>query len=159
MIKLTSGSLIRPADVTAYAVGDVVAAVTTSLTLPFLISRYASEGGIIRSAVMISSAQVATHLDAELFLFSSNITDIDADNATFTPTDAQMETLVGVISFATASWKAGDLTAGAGGNSACVAASVNIASSHDTLYGVVVARNAYIPVSSEKITVRLYVEY
>lgn len=158
MIKVTSGSLIRPANTTAYAAGDVIAAVTTALTLPFTVSKTVGRGGIIRNAVINSSAAVATKLDCDLFLFSSDITDLDADNAAFTPTDAQMLTLVGIITFPTASWKAGDATVGADGNATCVISNINIASSHDILYGVLIARNAYVPVSDEVITVKLYVE-
>ena len=148
-------SITRPADTTAYAAGDVVStaggARLTFSNLPDQTGR----GFLIASAALIDSANVATKPDLELWLFDADLTDLDADNATWTPTDAQLEALVGIILFPTASFKGGDLTAGAGGNSACVQNNLNIAAKSDVLYGVLVVRNAYVPVSGEKFTVRL----
>jgi hypothetical protein len=118
-------------------------------------------GAVIESAVITSKANAATKLDADLLLFSATISDLDADNAAFTPTDAQLETLVGVISFPTASWKAGDATADAGGNAFCAVNNLGLVVKSDALYGVLVARNAYVPYSGEvfKITLGIVEDY
>lgn len=155
-VKFSTASLIRPNDTTAYAANDVIAAVTTPLTLPFSgFGLFSGAGYEISTATLISSAAVGTKLEADLLLFSSNITDIDNDNAAFTPTDAQLLTLVGSISFLSASGKPGDATSGADGNAFCFASNLKIVSNYDTLYGVLVARNAYVPVASEVITIKL----
>ena len=151
-----TGAFIRPADTTQYAVGDVMAAVTTPLTLPFLSLPLMSGGCFkIESAVAFSSACQGTKPSVDLMLFSSDITDLDSDNATFTPTDAQLLTFVGKISFAAANWLGGDLTSGAGGNAYCQAASVGLMVQATNLYGVAVAVNTYTPIASEVFTFRL----
>lgn len=151
-----TGSFIRPADTTQYAVGDVMAAVTTALTLPFLgLNKFTGGGCLLQSAVAISSACQATKPAIDLLLFSADITDIDADNATFTPTDAQLLTFVGKVSFAAASWTGGDLTSGTGGNAYAQAASIGMHIKADAIYGVAVAANTYTPIASEVFTFRL----
>ena len=66
-----------------------------------------------------------------------------------------------MISFAQANFKVGDATSGANGNCICIADNLSIPiktlSGANTLYGVLVARNAYTPVSGESFTVRLCV--
>lgn len=148
-----SRSLTRPANTTTYAAGDVVGSLLTFDGLPIL----QNEGGLIESAVFIDGAYVAVAPDLELFLFSATLSDLDADNAPWTPTDAQLATLVGVIPFAGVTFKIGDATAGVGGNQACVVNSLGIAFKGDVLYGVLVVRNAYVPVSGEVFTVVLSV--
>jgi hypothetical protein len=64
-----------------------------------------------------------------------------------------------VIPFPTASFKGGDLTAGANGNMACMVKDASVVISQTTLYGVLVVRNAYAPVANEKFTVTLKVSY
>lgn len=153
-ISLT-GSFIRPADTTPYSIGDVMAAVTTPLTLPLLtVPRMV--GGLykLESAIAISSACQATKPSIDLLLFSADITDLDADNATFTPTDAQLLTFVGKVSFAAANWLGGDLTSGAGGNAYCQNVASGLLIQSDNLYGVAVATAAYTPVASEVFSFR-----
>lgn len=155
--KSASATFTRPNDTTQYAANDVMtadpAAVMTFSGLP---SR-TTTGCLIQSATIVSSANKGTKLDADLLLFSSTISDLDADNAAFTPTDAQLLTIVGVIPFATANWKAGDASADAAGNAFCVNANLGISIAHQTLYGVLIARNTYTPVANEVFTIKLQV--
>lgn len=166
------GTFQRPNDGNVYAAGDVI---TTSTTTPVIMSipgasrdagtiAGASGGqgvapGIIASAILVDSANQATKLDSELWLFDTTIT-MDNDNAVFTPTDAECLTLVGVIPFPLANWRIGDATAGAGGNvinevdNLCIPFN---AINGNTLFGVLVARNAYTPVALETFSVRLKV--
>ncbi len=153
-----NASFTRPADVTAYAAGD---AVTNSTSAPTVITftncAAANAGsGIIIGATLIDSASQATKGIFELWLFDTTITP-DNDNAVFTPTDAELATLVGVIPFDIS--YVGDATLGAGGNAVYTASILNLpfvtgAGSRD-LFGVIVARNAYTPVSAEVFTARL----
>lgn len=156
----TGVSVTRPANTTAYTIGDVIGtASSATLTIPN--SSFGEfDAGIIQQAIVSSSAYVSPAPDLELWLFDSVVADI-VDNAAFAPTDAELATLVGIIEFPTADWKSGNATSGAGGNAVCVADNVslpfNTKKGTSKLYGVLVARNAYVPVSGEIFTLRLQV--
>jgi hypothetical protein len=111
--------------------------------------------------MLIDSAFVATGPSIDLFLFSASQTP-DADNAAYTPTDAEMLTCVGVLSFLTGNAKSGDATSGAGGNAFNVLSNQNLVvdlpDGVTSLYGVPVARNAYAPIAQEKFTFVLGIE-
>jgi hypothetical protein len=151
-VKITA-SVTRPSDTTAYAAGD---ALTDSTSAPTKITfsncgRYAGGSGKIINAILVDSAAQATKGQFELWLFDTSVTP-DNDNAVFTPTDAECATLVGVFAFTTPF--VGDATAGAGGN--CVYVTTPAApipfkcgAALKDLYGLVVVRNAYTPVSGE----------
>src|SRR5881409_1389682 len=149
LTEFVSQSLVRPANTTAYTAGDVWTNGSNARMVFTGLNRNTGYGAEIKHALAIDDAAQATKVDLELWLFSADITDLDADNAAWTPTDAQLATLIGIIAFPVANFKPGDATAGAGGNAACIAANVGIAIKHDTLYGVLVVRNAYTPVSAE----------
>lgn len=159
-----SASVTRPADTNTYAAGDVLCNSTSApMTMKFNAVTVGEGDGvnntaIINQAVIVSSANQTLKPDLELWLFDTDIA-LDNDNAAFTPTDAELLTLVGVIDFPYLDWKVGDATAGAGGNSVCIAKNqgipVKTLSGSKKLYGALVARNAYIPVSGEVFTVRL----
>ena len=156
----TGVSVTRPTNTTPYDVGDVIGtAVTGTLIIPNA-SFGEFDAGIIQQAIAVSSAAVGTSPDLQLWLFDSTVAAI-ADNAAFTPTDTEMATLVGIVEFPTADWKIGNATAGAGGNAVCVADNVslpfNTKKGTSKLYGVLVVRNAYVPVSGEIFTLRLQV--
>ena len=158
--KTVSASVTRPADTTTYAAGDVV---TNSTTSPAVITfdavaRANAGNGIVIGAVMIDSANQSTKGQFELWLFDTSFTP-DNDNSAFTPTDAETETLIGIVQFN--NWFSGDATAGAGGNAVCPVQGLSIpftcGASVDDIFGIIVVRNAYVPVSAEKFTVRLQV--
>lgn len=159
--KAARASLTRPANTTQYAAGDVISAVTTNNHFEFedVVRRGPSLlSGSISSARIVSSANQATKLDAELWLFDTDIAEV-ADNSAFAPTDAEMLTLVGIIPFPVADWYVGDATSGAGGNAVCQVDGLSIAfqARTTTLYGQLVARNTYTPVSGEIFTVDIVV--
>jgi len=106
--------------------------------------------------MVVDSAAQATLPDLELWLFQEEPAG-EADNAAFTPTDAELLTLLGVIDFDTPF--VGDATVGAGGNAVAQAQVQNIGfrcenGSRD-LYGILVERGTYTPVSAEVFTVIL----
>jgi hypothetical protein len=163
--KRARDQITRPANTTAYTAGDAISEVTTNDFFTFTnVVNSKSGSGAIESAIIHSSANVATKLDADLFLFHTTITET-ADNAAFVPTDAEMLTLVGVIDVATANWTVGLATAGAGGNTAIHITGLDMpfvltgtsSTTGRTLYGQLVARNAYVPVASEVFTVDLMI--
>lgn len=159
--KKARASLTRPADTTAYTAGDVVSAVTTN-------DHYTFEGAVVKgrgrlsgalsSAICYTSANVATKPDLELWVFDTDIAEV-ADNGAFAPTDAELLTLIGVVSFPTGDFLVGTATAGAGGNAVCLVENIGIAfqAASTSLYGQLVMRNAYVPVSGEVFTVDLLI--
>ena len=156
----TGVSVTRPTNTDAYTIGDVVGTATTATLIIPNASFGEFDAGIIQQVIVSASAYVAVAPDLELWLFDSTVAAI-ADNAAFTPTDTEMGTLVGIVEFPTADWKIGNATAGAGGNAVCVADNVslpfNTKKGTSKLYGVLVMRNAYVPVSGGIFTVRLQV--
>lgn len=148
----------RPNDATQYTAGDVIADSSTASIASILrfnnIARTNGGGGIIQSALLIDSIAAATKPDSELYLFDQIIT-MQSDNAVWAPTDAEMNYCVGVIAFPTGAFK----TAGANGLIAAtgLGTAFNCASDRMTLYGVLVARNAYTPTAFEQFEIRLQV--
>jgi hypothetical protein len=156
----TGVSVTRPANTTTYTTGDVIGtAVTATLIIPNA-SFGEFDAGIIQQVIVSSSAYVAVAPTLELWLFDTVVADI-ADNAAFAPTDTEMATLIGIVELPTADWKIGAPTAGAGGNAVCVADNVSIPfntkKGTSKIYGVLVVRNAYEPISGEVFTVRMQV--
>jgi hypothetical protein len=152
-----AATFTRPSDTTAYASGDVVCNSTSVPTIMTFADALKYNNAVLQHAMIVTSANVATKPDLELWLFDTTVA-MDNDNAAFTPTDAELLNLVGVVSFATGDFKAGDATGGAGGNAICEATNLGIPinpAAADDLYGILVARNAYVPVSGEVFTVRL----
>lgn len=157
----------RPADTTAYAAGDVIANSTSAATV-ITFPAAAGSGdntGTIRSVLLVDGANQATKLNADLFLFNTAPASYGNDNGAFTPTDAEMQNLVGVVSLdgtTAANLKEGDATSGAGGNVLIQQAGLSIpfrcAAGSRKLYGVLVARNSYTPVSGETFRVKLGIE-
>ena len=161
--SLVSATFTRPADTTTYAAGDVVS--TTGGAIMEFVGAARDGVGAIQSAILLDSANVSTHLDAELWLFSSAPA-VTADNAAIAFTDAELANLVGVVNFGLSSWKVGLATSGVGGNAVNCQTGIGLPFSKiigsaptNSLYGVLVARNAYVPVSAEIFTVMLTVLY
>ncbi len=158
---IVNGSVTRPADATAYAAGDAVTDSTSAPTVVTFTNCAPANGGsgVIIGATMIDSANKATKGIFDLFLFDTTFTP-DNDNAAISPTDAEMETLIGVIPFDTS--VIGDPTADAAGNAVYQAPLLNLpfvcGGASRNLFGQLVARNAYTPVSGEKFTVRLTIQ-
>lgn len=149
-------SVTRPNDTTPYTSGDVIGtSVTAALELED-VARSNGGSGMIMSALVIDSANQATQPSLELWLFTAPLA-VVADNAPFAPTDAEMLTLVGVITLSSA--KVGNATVGAGGNLAIVsdvvATPFKCGGGTTNLYGYLVVRNGYTPVADETFTVTL----
>lgn len=153
-------TITRPADTVAYASGDVIADSTTAAT-PLVFKGVCGdgEGAVIRAAQFSSSIVPATKLNADLFLFHTAPTAYGNDNEAFALSDADLLNCVGVITLdgtTAANIKVGTLN--------CVvinqalAMPVKSLTTDRALYGVLVARNAYVPASAEVLTVKLGAE-
>lgn len=158
--RLIAANFTRPADTTAYASGDVLC---NSTSAPVILTFARATNGelsssMLMSATIISSANQPTKPDLRLWLFDTTVT-MDNDNAAFTPTDAEMRTLLQVVAFPASAWLAGDASSGAGGNAVCNAQAlwlpINTVGGDNAIYGVLTAGAAYTPVSGERFDVRL----
>jgi hypothetical protein len=161
--RTIGATFTRPADTNAYTAGDVI---SSSTSAPALIdfpgaTLGAGDSGVILQAILIDSANQATKPDLELWIFDTAPA-AENDNGAFAPSDAEVATLIGVIPFASASFKAGNFNAGAAGNSVCDVTNLGIAfnttnASQGHIFGILVVRNTYTPVSAEQFTIRLKV--
>jgi hypothetical protein len=158
--------ITRPANTTTYGAADVVAdSASAAVALVFgrCSSQSPGEGGIIRSVSMTSSNDQTTAPDADLFLFTAAPLTFGNDNEAFAPTDAEMLTCVCAI--ALDGTAAGNdfigLTTTTGNRITVVGGlclPFQCAKSDGSLYGVLVARNAYVPISGEVFRIRLGIQ-
>jgi hypothetical protein len=162
-VFLRSTNFTRPNDTTPYAIGDVVCNSTSAPAILQFAQPCVDRSSTLMTATITSSACQATKPYLRLWLFDTTVV-MDNDNATFTPTDTEIATLQQVIAFPDTSWLGGDLTVGAGGNAMCnaqnlwlpIQTALSAAGVADnTLYGVLVAGNAYTPVANEVFTIKL----
>jgi hypothetical protein len=149
-MNLSTDGFTRPADTTQYSAGDVMSdAVGTILRF----STADMNEGHVHSGLLIDSSAETTKPEADLFLFDTAPVKV-ADNSAAAFTDAELTHCVGIVPFIAANFHIG------GANGAIQ--SVNVASNGMTysaperiLYGVLVARNTYTPVSGEVFTLRV----
>lgn len=155
-IVQAAASFARPANTTAYAVGDVVsnnASTTTPLTFANVASR-AGGGGIIRKARVMTDqgANVAVY---KLWLFKVVAFTVAADNAALTAEWDDRASLIGVITFSAAA------TNGSG-DVAFDQALPNIpfvcADGSFHLYGVLETETIFTPASGQNYIVELTIE-
>lgn len=156
--NIVTTSYTRPANTTAYTAGDILsndATTSTILTFAGVTPQIDTGGGVIVGLSVVDSAYVATNLQGELWLFQSSTLTLAGDNVACTFTDANLQAgnLIGVIPFSTA--YVGLATSGAGGNAVIVPPSAILipfvcGSGLKDIYGAVVVRNAYVPVSGER---------
>jgi hypothetical protein len=142
----------RPADTTAYAVNDAMSDSTSAPTaggFTFTSAARKSGGsGIILDAWVCTSADPATVLQGEIFLFDTSVTNIN-DNAAFAISDTEVKTCVGVIPF-----QMTDI----GNNGGAHVQDLNImftCSGSANLRFLIRVKNAYTPVSGEVLTTKL----
>lgn len=156
--NVISASYTRPSNTTTYTAGDVVANSTTVATiLTFTgMTTFPGGGGTIEAATLIDSTAESTKPDLDLYLFDTPVV-MEQDNAAWDPSDAEMETCLGVIPFAGSAFKVGAVGANGIIHVQSIRLPFTCVTDDKNLYGILVARNAYVPVSAEKFTVRLHV--
>jgi hypothetical protein len=153
---LVSGNFTRPADTTAYAIGDLVANNTTagSVTpISLTIGRGASGNaatGMIRRARLRKSGTSITAAQFRLHLYRASPTVSNGDNGAWLT--GSVGDYVGHIDFTCDKV----FTNGASGNGIpALGSEINFAS--QTYYGLIEARAAYTPGNAEVFTVELEV--
>ena len=152
-LEVTLGA--RPANTDAYVIGDVVNADSITVPISLSVARANDTTGWIIGGKMTTSATVATLPQFELLLFDSTFT-IAADGAVFAPTDANILTYIGKITFD--SFVSYSTTASACDGTVKTPIAFVPASGTQLVYGVLVALNAYVPVSGEVFSVSLDLE-
>lgn len=168
-IYRVSDSFIRPNNTTAYAANDGVSDdATTPSPLTFSeCSVREGRGGYIQAAKIITSAYTAAgdpgSLAGEVWLFDTAPTPAGYnDNAATAITDAELLNLVGVIEFDLDNGYPGTPTAGTGGNLVLHIDDLQLpfkcAIDDTDLYGIIIARNAYVPIAVEVFTVELFID-
>lgn len=157
--KRVIATMTRPTNTTQYAAGDQVADSTSAPTaITFEEVAPANGGsGMILDAVCIDSAYVAAALpNLRLYLFSGSPTP-NNDNAAWAASDANALVLIGKIEFS--SWEVTNAGAGAAGNCASFKSGINLpfkcGSTVNDIYGLLVERSTYTPVSGEAWTINL----
>lgn len=154
ILVVSSTSKTRPSDTNVYAAGDTISESTSVATVWTFanVVREKGQSGTIGKVVIDDSSSPALKLQCELWLFDTAPT-ADQDNAAFTPTDAEMQTVVAVVPIN------GSHVGTASGNtlltSGAIADPFRCAGGSTSLFGVLVARNAYIPTSAEVFNIRL----
>lgn len=147
------GATQRPSDTTQYGAGEVVGSMITFVDA----GRVVGGSGWILGGILIDSANAATVLQSEVWLFD-RLTTAAADNTAFSVTDAQMANFIGLIQFLTPF--IGLATADAAGNLVNNGTLTNYiaykcATDSKDLYGILITRNTYTPYASELFTIKL----
>lgn len=144
--KTVKVDVTRPADTTAYAVGDAISDSTSAPTSGgFTITSAGRQSGgscIITDVAVMSSNDPATKLSGEIWIFDTSVTNIN-DNAAFAVSDTEIKTASAVIPFSLFD---------AGNNGYAHVTGLNIlctCSGSANLRFLLRARNAYTPASSE----------
>lgn len=149
-----TASKTRPSNTTAYSIGQVVAESTSAATVWTFSSCVRSNGstGTILGVLLTDSSKQSTTPQFNLWLFNSSPT-VQNDAAAFAPSSSDLANLVTVVNLS--SWTA------ANANGILIASEMNrpfkCGSSSTTLYGVLVAANAYTPTSAEVFNITLQI--
>jgi hypothetical protein len=158
--------ITRAANTTTYGVGEVYAASTTAAVASVFgrcSSQSSGQGGVIRSVSITSSNDQTTKLIADLFLFNAAPVTFGNDNEVFVPTDAEMLNCVAVVKLdgTVAGNSFTGLVAGVGNHITVVGGlflPYECVVGDGSLYGVLVTRNAYAPISGEVSRIRLGIQ-
>lgn len=152
--EVTSANFTRPANTTAYASADLVANNTTpgSVTpMSFTAGRSSPGRAWITAARLKKSATSITNASFRLHLFTSSPTVTNGDNGVFTLNE---QSHIGTIDLTCLFSFANAALAYGAANYGPIAVDL---SSGQTIYGLLEARAAYTPASSEVFTVDLTV--
>lgn len=143
-------NLTRPADTTAYAVGD---AITETVATPYIIlvpNLARVENSFLTRAFLTTNR--AAHVESLRMFFFSSAPTVPADNAAFAMTTEPQ----GYIDFTTFA------TAGAGSTIACAESTFTVPMTLDmnrgTLWGVLTASSIFTPAASQTFNIRFAFE-
>lgn len=148
--------ITRPANTTQYAAGDVI---SNAIDNRHFIFRDCLRPGVLTGSldalVVACGGNETTKPELELWLFKKEIAKV-ADNSAFAPTDAELRFFMGKIDIPSLDWDEG--VSGTGGNSTQTIRRIQLPvdlnipgepNPGNDIYGQLVVRNAYTPVSGE----------
>lgn len=153
-IFIASATFTRPADVTAYAIGDLVANSTTAgsvVPMTFTLAQFLAQGAKIRRARVRKSTNVVLDALFRLHLYRNSPTVTNGDNGAWISN--QTANYIGSIDV-TVDRAFSDGAAGAGlppGNN-------DINTADLQFFGLLEARGALVPASGEVFTVELEID-
>jgi len=166
-LKQSMATLTRPANTTTYTAGDVVSNdAATGVALVFAgVVRGTNGNGSVALATLVDSANQTLKGDFELWLFNTAPVAVN-DNLPLAITDIALGALVTVIKFPVAGALVSNLGVGADGNvtyfgvpaSGAPDAVIFTKKTSRDLFGVVVVRNAYVPIASSTLRFTLSIE-
>lgn len=152
LITTPSASFTRPADTTAYALGDLVANSTTAGSVaPLTFSPVVSNGaGMIRRVRLNKSTNTTTNATFRIHFYTQSPTVSNGDNgAWLTPVAGYIGSVDVTISKAFSDPSAQDVGVPTNGNELNFA----LTGTNTTIYALIEARAAYTPGSAEVFTV------
>jgi hypothetical protein len=142
--------ITRPADTTAYAANDCLSDSTSAPTSGgFTLTNICRKSGgsvLITDVIVTSSADAATLLQGEVFIFNTSVTNVN-DNSAFVVSDTEIKTCVAKVAFTLED---------AGNNGFAHVQNLNIvatASGSANLRFLIRVKNAYTPANAEVLTV------
>lgn len=156
MVKATA-SFTRPADTTAYALGDVVSNSTSATTLMTFsgAGRSNANTGYITKARLLTS-QATNTASFRLWLWNANNPTVAVDNAAYVFTYADDSKLVGYIDFPACSTSAGSGTGSFTQITDTQRLAYVCAAADTALYGFLETRTAFTPANAQTFQVTLH---
>lgn len=157
--SVVSVEFTRPANTTAYAVGDIVSNSTVSTTI-LTFSNVLSAGGKGKIVgVTVSTDEPSLTPEIRLHVYSQSTPTLAVDNAAFIELYADAAKKVGYIDLAA-------MTSPASASGDAVSRTQNMSlnfpvktsGSSKNLYGVLETRSTFTPASAQKFLVTVYVE-
>lgn len=146
---ITRKTIIRPADTTAYSVGDVINANGVIVPIVLDLGESALEPWLLYSHVISSNPAETPAID--MYFYSDSFT-IAADNAAFSPSDSEnANSFLGKISHSAWTAFANNKISSAKPDAPI---EINPLTTSSRIYLVLVAASAYTPLSGEEITVK-----
>jgi hypothetical protein len=155
IVRSNTASFTRPGDTTAYAAGDVVGPVTSPANLTFTLGQLGGGGNTtIRYAQVVKGSATVTVATFNLWLFTANPTPI-ADNSPWTYLIANMDSTLGVMPIEAPKTGGTGSTAALGTVTLFDGLYIPVSLSSSTIYGVLTAGAAYVPLANETFAVTL----
>jgi len=146
-----SAQITRPANTTQYSAGDVVTG-TVSAALEFDVARENGGGGWINNVILVSDNAPAATGQFHIWIFTEAPT-VAADNAAFAATDAELRTLVAILTLDMAEQTANGT---AYQQSDPRATYFVCAAADSSLYVIITDGNAYTPANGEVFDLTLF---
>ena len=158
VLKATSQTITRPADITAYASGDLVANSTTNTEVtPFAFRAGKSRGIKLWRVALAKSAASVTNATFRVHLYGNSPTVANGDNGAISSTASAYVGFVDLAAPATA-FSDTFVSNGIFTNNSLQAPLYFLSDSDGYIYGLLEARGAYTPASAETFALTLFGE-